>query len=234
MVSPMGAGRPQSLVATRQALPRPIVPSTMAKNDAGTRGRAGTRHSESAQASILVPEDRDEQGGDCVRAARLHKPGHMTVEDVARPVVGPHDLVVRVEATGICGSDRHMFRGEYPTALPVTLGHEFCGIVEELGPRAARQGRRQDHGRPQHRLRALRGVPQRTGQSLPHAAGDRRDARWRLRAICAGARGAGAGVAAGARPGPWARSRSRWPVACTGSTWRGSSRATASRCWAAA
>ena len=69
-----------------------------------------------------------------MRAARLHKPGRMTVEDVARPVVGPHDLVVRVEATGICGSDRHMFRGEYPTALPVTLGHEFCGIVEELGP----------------------------------------------------------------------------------------------------
>jgi len=68
-----------------------------------------------------------------VKAARLHRPGTMTVEDVNRPVSGPHDLVVRVEATGICGSDRHMFRGEFPTALPVTLGHEFCGIVEEVG-----------------------------------------------------------------------------------------------------
>jgi len=66
-------------------------------------------------------------------AARLHAPGRMTIEEVARPVPGPHDLLVRVEACGICGSDRHMFRGEYPTARPVTLGHEFCGIVEEAG-----------------------------------------------------------------------------------------------------
>jgi 2-desacetyl-2-hydroxyethyl bacteriochlorophyllide A dehydrogenase len=57
----------------------------------------------------------------------------MVVEDVPRPVPGPHDLLVRVEACGICGSDRHMFRGEFPTAKPVTLGHEFSGIVEEAG-----------------------------------------------------------------------------------------------------
>ena len=66
-------------------------------------------------------------------AARLHAPGRMLVEDVPRPVPGPHDLLVRVEACGICGSDRHMFRGEYPTAKPVTLGHEFSGIVEAVG-----------------------------------------------------------------------------------------------------
>jgi len=57
----------------------------------------------------------------------------MRIDDVPRPVPGPHDLLVRVEACGICGSDRHMFRGEYPTATPVTLGHEFAGIVEEAG-----------------------------------------------------------------------------------------------------
>jgi L-iditol 2-dehydrogenase len=66
-------------------------------------------------------------------AARLHSPGRMLVEDIPRPVPGPHDLLVRVEACGICGSDRHMFRGEYPTARPVTLGHEFSGIVEVAG-----------------------------------------------------------------------------------------------------
>ncbi|MBI4920404.1 MAG: zinc-dependent alcohol dehydrogenase family protein [Devosia nanyangense] len=68
-----------------------------------------------------------------MKAARLHRPGEMSVEDVAVPIPGPRDLLVRVEAAGICGSDRHMFRGEYPTALPVTLGHEFCGIVEGVG-----------------------------------------------------------------------------------------------------
>jgi L-iditol 2-dehydrogenase len=68
-----------------------------------------------------------------MRAARLTAAGVMAAVDVARPIPGPCDVLVRIEAAGICGSDRHMFRGEYPTALPVTLGHEFCGIVEAVG-----------------------------------------------------------------------------------------------------
>jgi len=73
-----------------------------------------------------------------MRAARLTEPGAMRVEEIVRPEPGPRDVVVRVEATGICGSDRHMFRGEYPTALPVTLGHEFCGMVEAVGEMVGR------------------------------------------------------------------------------------------------
>src|SRR5262245_24657694 len=72
-----------------------------------------------------------------MRAARLIEPGRMIVEDVQRRAPGPGDVLVRVEAAGICGSDRHMFRGEYPTARPVTLGHEFCGIVEQAAPDVA-------------------------------------------------------------------------------------------------
>jgi L-iditol 2-dehydrogenase len=68
-----------------------------------------------------------------MKAARLFAAGRMEAVSVARPEVGPNDVLVRIEAAGICGSDRHMFRGEYPTALPVTLGHEFCGIVEAAG-----------------------------------------------------------------------------------------------------
>lgn len=68
-----------------------------------------------------------------MRAARLSQPGTMSVIELTRPTPGPGDVLVRVEAAGICGSDRHMFRGEYPTALPVTLGHEFCGVVEAAG-----------------------------------------------------------------------------------------------------
>ncbi len=68
-----------------------------------------------------------------MRAARLSRPGYMAVEDVARTSPGWGDVLVRVEAAGICGSDRHMFQGEYPTALPVTLGHEFCGVIEAVG-----------------------------------------------------------------------------------------------------
>ncbi|MDR3474991.1 MAG: zinc-dependent alcohol dehydrogenase family protein [Devosia sp.] len=73
-----------------------------------------------------------------MRATRLNAVGEMRVETVAKPSAGPGEVLVRVEAAGLCGSDRHMFRGEYPTALPVTLGHEFCGIVEAVGAGAGR------------------------------------------------------------------------------------------------
>ncbi|MEO5805678.1 zinc-dependent alcohol dehydrogenase family protein [Devosia sp.] len=68
-----------------------------------------------------------------MRAVRLEAIGSLTLREVAKPDPGPGELLVRVEAAGICGSDRHMFRGEYPTGAPVTLGHEFCGIVERVG-----------------------------------------------------------------------------------------------------
>jgi len=73
-----------------------------------------------------------------MQAARLVAIGDMRIETRPTPVPGPGELLVRVEAAGLCGSDRHMYRGEYPTALPVTLGHEFCGIVEGLGAGAGR------------------------------------------------------------------------------------------------
>ena len=75
-----------------------------------------------------------------MQAARLRAIGDIRLETAHRPVPGSAELLVRVEVAGICGSDRHMFRGEYPTALPVTLGHEFCGIVEALGEGAGRIG----------------------------------------------------------------------------------------------
>ncbi|MBM7045931.1 MULTISPECIES: zinc-dependent alcohol dehydrogenase family protein [Rhizobium] len=68
-----------------------------------------------------------------MRAVRLESIGSMIMRTVEKPVARPGELLVRVLAAGICGSDRHMYKGEYPTALPVTLGHEFCGIVEEVG-----------------------------------------------------------------------------------------------------
>lgn len=68
-----------------------------------------------------------------MRAARLIASGEMVLSSVERPVAGPGDLLIKVLAAGICGSDRHMFHGEYPTAKPVTLGHEFSGLITETG-----------------------------------------------------------------------------------------------------
>src|SRR5215213_7955504 len=70
---------------------------------------------------------------DDMRAMRLESIGNLFVREVEKPVPGPDDLLVRVETCGICGTDRHLLHGEFPATPPVTLGHEFCGIVEAVG-----------------------------------------------------------------------------------------------------
>lgn len=60
----------------------------------------------------------------------IHK---LSVQEVARPVPKADEVMVRVEACGICGTDRHLFLGEFPSFPPVTLGHEFSGIIEAVG-----------------------------------------------------------------------------------------------------
>jgi len=64
-----------------------------------------------------------------MRAVRLAAPGRLRVEEIAVPSAGPGEVLLRMEACGICGTDRHIVRGEYPSALPVTLGHEFAGVI---------------------------------------------------------------------------------------------------------
>ncbi|HEV7253329.1 MAG TPA: zinc-dependent alcohol dehydrogenase family protein [Mesorhizobium sp.] len=68
-----------------------------------------------------------------MRAVRFNAVGRLALEEVGRPEPGPGEVLVRVEAAGICGTDRHIFAGEFSAKPPVTLGHEFCGIVEALG-----------------------------------------------------------------------------------------------------
>lgn len=70
-----------------------------------------------------------------MRAARLGAGAtSFSVESVARPTAGEHEVVVRVHACGICGSDLHIIDGLTPTAFrPITLGHEPAGVVAELG-----------------------------------------------------------------------------------------------------
>lgn len=68
-------------------------------------------------------------------AARFHAPGEpLRLEDVPVPSVGPQEVLVRVTACGICGSDVHFSEGRAPVATtPITLGHEPAGIVAEVG-----------------------------------------------------------------------------------------------------
>jgi L-iditol 2-dehydrogenase len=68
-----------------------------------------------------------------MKAIRLEAIGKLFTRTIEKPVPGPNDLLVRVEASGICGTDRHLYHGEFPCRPPVTLGHEFSGIIEAIG-----------------------------------------------------------------------------------------------------
>ena len=58
----------------------------------------------------------------------------LVVEDVDLLEPGPHEVLVRWKANGVCHSDLHVMTGDYPHPLPVVLGHEAAGVVEKIGP----------------------------------------------------------------------------------------------------
>ena len=63
------------------------------------------------------------------------KPGSVELQEVDRPVAGDDDVIMQVEAVSVCGSDLHQWHGTNSWAVnyPVVLGHEFCGVITELG-----------------------------------------------------------------------------------------------------
>ncbi|MGH7227057.1 MAG: alcohol dehydrogenase catalytic domain-containing protein, partial [Gemmataceae bacterium] len=69
-----------------------------------------------------------------MRGAVLHSPGDVRFEERAAPtIVNPTDVVIRLSATCVCGSDLWPYRGIQAVAEPTPMGHEYCGIVEEVG-----------------------------------------------------------------------------------------------------
>ncbi|KAA2258054.1 zinc-dependent alcohol dehydrogenase family protein [Solihabitans fulvus] len=68
-----------------------------------------------------------------MRAAVISGVGQVEVGTVADPTPGRRDVVVRVSACGLCGTDLHILQGEFAPTLPVVPGHEFAGEVVELG-----------------------------------------------------------------------------------------------------
>lgn len=78
-------------------------------------------------------------------AARLHGPRDLRVDRIPHPgPPGPDQVLLRITAVGICGSDLHTYQdariGDTTLDAPLTLGHEFAGIVEEIGPGEALDG----------------------------------------------------------------------------------------------
>lgn len=74
------------------------------------------------------------------RGAVLYAPGDLRIEEFPLPAVGPTDGLLRIEATGVCGTDVAAYHGVNPYyELPTVLGHELVGVVEEIGDHAAKR-----------------------------------------------------------------------------------------------
>lgn len=70
-----------------------------------------------------------------MRAARIFEDLTLRLEDVPDPVPGPGQVLVRIRAAGVCGTDLHILDGMIkPDPYPMTMGHEAAGVVESAGP----------------------------------------------------------------------------------------------------
>jgi 2-desacetyl-2-hydroxyethyl bacteriochlorophyllide A dehydrogenase len=70
-----------------------------------------------------------------MRAVTFQAPEEVRIEEKPEPEIGaPDDAVIRVEASGVCGSDLHIYHGRVPVEPGFTIGHEFVGTVLAAGP----------------------------------------------------------------------------------------------------
>src|ERR1700759_825997 len=74
-----------------------------------------------------------------MRALTFQGPGEVRIEERPMPeLTAPEDAVVRIDATGVCGSDLHIYHGRLKIEPGFTIGHEYVGTVVEAGEAATR------------------------------------------------------------------------------------------------
>ena len=71
-----------------------------------------------------------------MRAAVFPAPEVCEIVEREAPLPAEGQVLVRVEACGVCGTDAHIYRGQFPARFPLIAGHEFAGVVEQTGPGA--------------------------------------------------------------------------------------------------
>src|SRR5262245_4312876 len=61
------------------------------------------------------------------------------LREIPRATIGDDEVLLEVQAVGVCGSDLHMWTAQqsWPVRYPVVLGHEFCGLIREVGRNVA-------------------------------------------------------------------------------------------------
>ncbi len=68
-----------------------------------------------------------------MKAARVHEPGNIVIEEIPIPELKEHEILIKVHRAGICGTDVGVVHGYASARYPVTLGHEFSGTIAGLG-----------------------------------------------------------------------------------------------------
>lgn len=68
-----------------------------------------------------------------MKAVVFEQPKSLSIQQVPDPICGPDEVIVRVATSGICGTDLHIYKGEYMGEYPLIPGHEFSGVVVEIG-----------------------------------------------------------------------------------------------------
>ncbi|MCX7619948.1 MAG: zinc-binding dehydrogenase [Acidimicrobiales bacterium] len=69
----------------------------------------------------------------------LESPRRLVPRELPLPVIGDDDALLRVEACGLCGTDHEQYTGHLPSGFAFVPGHETVGIIETIGPSAARR-----------------------------------------------------------------------------------------------
>lgn len=68
-----------------------------------------------------------------MKAAVLHGKGDLRIQTLNIPKISDNEVLIRVKAASMCGTDLHFYKGELETKTPRVLGHDFSGIVAKVG-----------------------------------------------------------------------------------------------------
>lgn len=68
-----------------------------------------------------------------MKAVVFESPKKINIKEIEEPEIGEEDVFIRVKAAGLCGTDLHIYNGDFIAKYPVVAGHEFCGEIVKTG-----------------------------------------------------------------------------------------------------
>src|SRR5439155_23377440 len=97
---------------------------------------AGSRHSIGDAGEATWQNGKTAKRKEIMKALAFYHPGKVEVNDVDDlRIEDAEDIILRVTATAICGTDLHIYNGFMPQKNDIILGHEFRAVIEEAGSR---------------------------------------------------------------------------------------------------